>query len=249
MKLFVFLILFLNSLCGFPRGLTVGVITGVPPFSEMSDSGAQTSFYGFSIDIMNNICVQLNRECIFSPLTLDTQFAALEEGKVDVLLLPIPYQFSRLSNYAVSLPYMVSRVQFVADKNSPIQKGAPIKNYKIGVMKTTFYDLLNKSPYKKDNTIVPFDNVPDLISSLMDHKVDLIVLNSAIAYYFVTNNTYGIKSVSKEMSLGDGYGIIALPENNALIKDINKAILTMQANGSYLSIYNKYYDGQSLLRK
>ena len=222
----------------------VGVITGAPPFSEMSDSGDHTYFYGFSIDIMNNICKQLNVGCVFSPLTMKTQFEALNLGKVDVLILATPYQVSHLRNYAVSLPYVVSRAQFVTLQDSTIQEGTLIDHFKIGVIKTTYYDLLKNSPYKKENTIIPFDSITDLISALIDHKLDLIVLNSAIAEYYINNDTYGVKTVSEEMTLGDGYGIIARPTNAALIREINKAILNMQADGSYIGIFNKYYNAK-----
>ena len=239
MKLFIYFTLFLASFCGFSKDLLVGVITGVPPFSEISDNAGQTYLYGFSIDIMNNICKLLHKNCIFTPLTLSNQFAQLDEGKIDVLLLPIPYQLDHLSSYAVSLPYLLSKVRFVADKNSTLQKGTSITNLKIGVMKATFFNLISNSPYKNDNTIIPFDNLPDLITNLVDHKVDVIVLNSAIAYYYINNHTY-----DKEIKFGDGYGMIARPENVELIQQINKAILSMQTDGSYVAIYNKYYESE-----
>ena len=116
MKVFVFLILFLNSIYVFSKDLMVGVITGAPPFSEMSDSGDHTYFYGFSIDIMNNICKQLNVGCVFSPLTMQTQFEALNLGKVDVLILATPYQVSHLRNYSKSHSTEVSNENQIMSK-------------------------------------------------------------------------------------------------------------------------------------
>lgn len=243
MKRVVFLILLLINSYAYSQELRVGVITAAPPFAEVAEAGNQTYFFGFSIDVMTNVCKQLKLSCVFKPLTLQTQFSSLNNGTVDVILLANPYEFSRLSNYAVSLPYLISTVQFAARADSPIKKGSVIDNYKIGVMKTTFYDLLINSPYKKNNTIVPFGTVTDLITALNKGKVDIIVLNSAIALYFINNGTYKIKTVSPPISLGDGYGIIALPNKKPLIKAINKALLNMQSNGSYLSLYSRYHDG------
>lgn len=241
MKFFVFLILFFNSIYGFSKDLMVGVIT-VPLFSEMSTTPDGTYFFGFAIDIMSNICKQLNTKCIFSPLTLKNQFATLDEGTVDVVLLANPYELDKLSSYAISLPYMISKVRFLTLQSNPVKKGDPIKNFKIGVIKATYYDLLENTPYKNNNTIIPFDSVPDLLTSLVRGKIDLILLNSDIAYYFMNNNTYGIKAVSQEIVLGQGYGIIALPSNTALIQSINQAIINTQKDGTYLAIYNKYYN-------
>ncbi len=242
MKLFVFLILFVNSIYGFSKDLVVGVITSAPPFAEMSVTPDGSYFFGFAIDIMNSICKQLNIQCIFSPLTLNTQFTALNEGKVDVVLLANPYEPAKLSSYAISLPYLISKVRFITLQNNPVKKGDPIKNFKIGVIKTTYYDLLEHTAYKNNNTIIPFGTLPDLLAALVGSKVDLILLNSDLAYYLMNNNTYGVKAVSDEIVLGQGYGIIALPSNAALITSINKAILAMQTNGTYLTIYNTYYN-------
>lgn len=242
MKVLVFILLLSNSIYLWSKDLTVGVITATPPFSEMSQTANGAYFFGFSIDIMNDICRKVQITCTFSQVTLDTQFAALEDGTVDVVLLAYPYDFSKLSQFAISLPYLVSNVQFVTSQASPLKKGDPIRNLKIGVIKTTFYNLLNTSSYGKNNEIIPYVGVDNLITALADRQVDAILLNSAIAFYYINNNTYNIRPISPEIAMGGGYGIVALPANNDIIKNINQAILKMQADGSYITIYNKYYN-------
>jgi ABC-type amino acid transport substrate-binding protein len=241
MKVLIFLLLLVQSIAVFSKELIVGVITSAPPFSDMSHTSTGAYFFGFSIDIMDDICRRLQIKCTFSQVNLDTQFAALEKGTVDVVLLAYPYDLSEHSQFAISLPYLVSNIQFIANQTSSLKKGDPIKNLKIGVVKTTFYTLLNQSVYGKDNKIIPFLGVDSLISALVGHQVDAILLNSAIAFNYINNNTYNIKPISSEIAMGGGYGIIALPVNGALIKQMNQAILRMQSDGSYLAIYNKYY--------
>lgn len=244
MKRLVFIILFLNSLCSFsnPEGLIVGVIGGAPPFSEESISSSGTFFFGFSIDIMDSICKDIKMKCTYQKVEFDTQLASLDNGHVDVLLLTYPYDLTKFKQYAMSLPYVLSKVHFIALKNSPIRNDAAIKNFKIGVVKTTFYNLLKNSSYAANNQIIAYNNVTDLITGLTNHKIDLIVLNSSIAASFMNNSLYSIKTIGPEFELGEGYGIITLQDNEALIKDINKAIINMQTDGTYLAIFRKYYD-------
>lgn len=242
MKFLAFIIFFLNGVCAFSKPLLVGVITNAPPFAAIAHTPNGTYFYGFSIDIMNNICRQIDAECVFKQLTLSNQLTMLNEGAVDLVLLANPYDAEKLKSYAISLPYMLSKVQFIALQNSTTHEGDLIKNFKIGVLKTTFYELLLNTPYKNNNTIVPFNTLNQLISNLVRHNVDLILLNSAVAYSYINNGLYDIKAVSDEFSLGEGYGIIALPNKSNLIKKINKAILNIQANGTYINIYKKYYN-------
>nr|WP_232002752.1 transporter substrate-binding domain-containing protein [Legionella sainthelensi] len=80
------------------------------------------------------------------------------------------------------------------------------------------------------------------MSDLVQHKIDVIALNNAIALTLLSNNYYDIKFVGSSVSMGDGYGIIALPDKEALIKKINEAILSIEKDGSYISIYQKYYE-------
>lgn len=242
MNRLILIFLFFYSLVAFTAPLSVGVIKSAPPFSEVSQTPQGPYYFGFSIDIMNTICKRINQQCVYSPVNLEQQFTALDQGSIDLLLLANPYESSDLNEYAVSLPYALSKIHFVAMASSPLKQLSDIRNTKIGVIKTTFYDLLMNSPYKTGNTIITYTTVADLITALAQKKVDVILLNSAIAYYFINNNMYDLKIVGQEVPMGGGYGIIALPNHADLIKEINKAILAMQADGSYIAIYQKYYN-------
>ncbi len=125
-----------------------------------------------------------------------------------MLILPRPYTVLDYTQYAMSTPYAVSKIQFVALKENPIKKVGDIKNKKIGVIKTTFYGLLTQSTFNNSNQILTYNSNSDLISDLVQHKID----------------------------------VIALPDKEALIKKINEAILSIEKDGSYISIYQKYYE-------
>jgi ABC-type amino acid transport substrate-binding protein len=241
MKLLIFLTLFLSNFYAFSKDLMVGVISSAPPFADKSTTANGVFYFGFSIDIMNSICKRIRIHCVYTTVTLPTQFKALDDGRIDLLLLANPYQPEQLAGYAFSLPYLISKVQFITTKNSTLTEST-MTGVKIGVAATTFYDLLKKTPYKNNNEIVPFNSTEELIAGLMQHKVDVILLNSTIAYNFIDNNTYNIKVISKQITMGDGYGIVSLPNKAPLIKEINAAILSMQADGTYTSIYSKYYN-------
>ena len=242
MRLLAFIILFLVNMYSFSAALRIGSLTSAPPFAQMSDSSTGQYFYGFSIDIMNAICQHIQQKCVYSPVTLDNQFEALNNGSIDLLLLANPYAEAQLSQYVTSLPYAVSKIRFVVTKDSKINQLSDLKNVKIGVIKTTFYNLLSQSPYQKGNQIITYKLLPDLLSALAQGQVDVILLNNTIAYSFMNNNLYNIKPVGDPIELGLGYGIIALPNQANLIKSINKAILLMQTDGTYVSIYQKYYN-------
>ncbi|AUH72715.1 hypothetical protein CAB17_12140 [Legionella sainthelensi] len=99
-----------------------------------------------------------------------------------------------------------------------------------------------RTSHNNSNQILTYNSNSALISDLVQHKIDVIALNNAIALTLLSNNYYDIKFVGSSVSMGDGYGIIALPDKEALIKKINEAILSIEKDGSYISIYQKYYE-------
>ncbi|KTC89091.1 transporter substrate-binding domain-containing protein [Legionella cincinnatiensis] len=234
------MMLFISTL-SYCNPLKVGVAVSGLPISEKVDTADGPYYFGFCIDLMNEICERIDKKCTYREITLSNQFEVLRQGKIDLLILPRPYTSLDFTQYAMSVPYAVSKIQFIALRGSPINKVTDIKNKKIGVIKNTFYSLLTQSPYHNSNQIIPYNSNSDLILNLVHHKIDVIALNNALAYILLNNNYYDIKLVGSSLSMGDGYGIIALPDKEALIKKINGAILSIEKDGSYVSIYQKYY--------
>jgi ABC-type amino acid transport substrate-binding protein len=148
----------------YSKEIRVGVISGAPPFSSSYSTSKGIFFYGFSIDVMNAICNRIDVNCVYKTLSLTNQFQSLKEGSIDVLLLANPYEPEKLKQYAISLPYFISKVQFYANKNSTMNQLALV-NLKIGVIATTFYNLLNQSPYREGNQIIPFTSIMECITS------------------------------------------------------------------------------------
>lgn len=241
-KAVVLIIILFTHIASFSNPIRVGVGISGAPIVENVKTDQGTYYFGFCIDIMNNICERIGRPCIYSPITLGNQFDLLNSGAIDLLVLTKPYIPFDLKQYAISLPYAVSKIQFIALKNSSVNDPKDIKNKKIGVIDSTFYSLLLHSSYSKNNQIIPYNQVSDLLSDLTQNKIDLIGLNNAIAYSLATNNVYDIKLVGHGIPLGDGYGIIALSDKAPLIQEINQAILSIQRDGTYTSIYRKYYN-------
>lgn len=225
----------------FSDTLNVGVPIVGSPVAEKINTGQGSYYFGFCIDIMNSICTHLDKTCVYHQINFENQLALLNNGKIDVLLLPQPYQSNTFKHYAASIPYVVSKAQFITLKNSNINEMIDIKNKKIGVVKSTFYDLLMHSEYAKENQILAYDSNPTLLSNLAQNKVDVIVLNNAVAYNLINHNPNYFKQIGHSIPLGNGYGIIAPAGKEALIEKINNAIIEIQQDGTYESIYQKYY--------
>lgn len=222
--------------------LTVGIGISGPPIAQKVDTPQGAYYFGFCIDLMNGICQNIGKTCDYKDVTINNQFKLLNNHDIDLLILSSPYSAFELDQYAMSIPYAVSKLQFITLTDSNITQLSDLKNKKIAVIKNTFYDLLLQSSYKSDNEIIAYNSTPDLMLALTQHNIDVVGLNNVIAFTMLNNNSYDIKLVGNSIPLGGGYGIIGLQDKAALIDEINNAILKIENNGTYNSIYRKYYE-------
>ncbi|HAU2068628.1 TPA: transporter substrate-binding domain-containing protein, partial [Legionella pneumophila] len=61
------------------------------------------------------------------------------------------------------------------------------------------------------------------------------------AKYWMASEPYAYKLIGKKISIGEGYSIMANPDQFVLIKKINKILLEMEADGTYLRLYSEYF--------
>ncbi|KTD01281.1 transporter substrate-binding domain-containing protein [Fluoribacter gormanii] len=241
MKLFrhiVFIILLASSLLAYGDPLAVGVLKFAPPFSS---TDSDNHYFGFSVDLMDEICKRIASSCIYKPTDLDSQFKDLDSGYIDITFLPSPLPSTESTNYVFSLPYITSRGQFISLKNSNINTIDDIKNKKIGALRATFIQSNVLPNYTSKQNIKAYSQITLLIGALSNHDIDVALVNENVAKYLLNNALKGFQLVGKPIVMGNGYGIIALKKNAAIIDKINKALLEIETDGTYLAIYHKYF--------
>lgn len=243
MKPLMFLVLLICHLQAYGKPVTVGVLEFSPPFVLMSASGNGTSYYGFKIDLMNAICEQMHRECKYKPLDMSELYSSLDKEEVDVLLAPTPIPSTNDSNYLFSLPYLASNAQFVTlESNDQINSLMDLKGKRVGALKYSLYDELLEKKFQNFYVLRDYSKITDMATALYNKDIDAAVLNASVAKYVVSNYTKAtLKFVGNEIPVGQGYGIVSLKENAALIEQINDALLKIEADGTYLKIYKTYF--------
>ncbi|KTD65533.1 transporter substrate-binding domain-containing protein [Legionella spiritensis] len=239
MKFLAFIILFLSSIVADSKPVTIGVMEYAPPFSSITNDGLNC--YGFTVDISNAICNQLKIECSFKLILLSNQLQLLNDGTIDLAASVNPIIAESEGQYLFSLPYFPSDGRFITVSTGNINSVNDLKNKKIGVLKNTLYDvLIQQGNYTFDN-IKQYQKFSDLIDGLATHEVDAIFLNNKVAEYLINNVAMNFKLVGDKIPIGQGYGFLALEKNKQLIKAINSGLLSIQADGTYIKIYNRYF--------
>ncbi len=239
MKLIASLILLLLLPLSFAKPLLIGTTPQNPPFSSIADT--KENFYGFDIDMMGAICQRLKLHCKFTPILFKNLATELATGKIDIAIAAIIIGSFRENNFLYSLPYLESNAQFLTKKQSAITTPQDIVNKRVGVRIGTPFKDLAFTLYHDHITLLEFDRVEDLLNSLNSNSIDVMLTNAAAARYWFSNNSGVYKLIGIQIPTGQGYGIVANAGQDKLIQQINQALLEMEADGTYLQIYTRYF--------
>jgi arginine transport system substrate-binding protein len=203
-------------------------------------------FYGFEVDIMHTICQRMNMPCTFKGVTPSSIPDDLVNQKIDLAIAAIIIPSDPILGYIFSLPYLASNAEFLTTKQSSIQGPADIIHKRVGVRRGTlmggrlFANFVSKL-YQGKVVILEYADINELIDALNNNKVDVIFANAVAADYWLVNNTNLYRIIGTRIPVGDGYGIMTNLGQEALIDKINKALLSMEADGTYLAIYTRYF--------
>lgn len=241
---------FCNALQGFLLGLIlnfvaieaqadvkVGVITYNPPFVFSLNQG-------FDIDLVNMVCQRLKMTCSLIQLPYSQVFNALNEGKIDLLIGGITVPDDGLKNYIATMPYLVSRGQFLVLKSDKLKSINDLNGGKVGVMKgdaysTASYEYLEHN-YHGKLTINTYDNPKTLLAAFTDGVIDAVFINESSAHYWHQMSQGQFNLLGAPITFGHGIAFVALPKQRELIDKINHVLQDIQNDGSYVKLYKAY---------
>lgn len=236
MKKIIFLALLASNIFAYSANIIVGVGKFAPPFSAVDTSN---HYFGFCIDLINELCKRMNDTCEYKSVMDEGIEASLTKGIVDVSLTPTPISPDVSPEYIFSMPYMTSSGQFITN-NPNIKSLKDLQGKKIGIINESNLKtiLLGYTPIEN---VKEFSQLPSLIEALNNNDIDAILLNVNILKNLINNQIINFRLVGKPINIGNGYGLLALKKNAALIEKINKALLQIENDGTYEGIYNKYF--------
>ena len=222
------------------RGKTFRVATepAFPPFEMISKENGELK--GFGIDLMKAIGKQADLNVQFKSLPFDGIIPALQSRQVDAAIGSITITPQRAKTVSFSRPYFRSGLAIaVQDSTQNINSLEDLENQKIAVqIGTTGAKTAQKIPGAKIST---FDSAPLALLELNNGNVKAVINDAPVTLYAIkTRSLKGIKIVG-QLVTEEYYGI-ALPRNSPHLDDINQALNTLIENGTYATIYRKWFD-------
>jgi len=251
-KMYIFLLL-LALLTGCAKGggshtlkkgvLSVGVEIGYPPMEYYDADGA---LLGFDIDLINALAEKLDLKTDFIDTAWDSILAGLDANRYDiavnVTVLP-----ERQKKYDFTKPYINSFIVFVtrADSEATINGAENIAGRRAAFQGNTtaqyFTERLRDKGVKFSS--FSYDKIINCFDDLRLGRVDLVVADNIIAYYYAEKENNGLKIAwADSVSASEELIAVCLKKgNNALTAMLNKALDELSADGTIDAISYKYF--------
>lgn len=221
--------------------ITIGTSGGYHPFTFKNE---EDKLDGFEIDVWNAIGEKIGYEIDFKTSDFSGLFGMLDTGRIDTIANQITITDQRKEKYLFPVPYVYSGAQLIVKEgNNDIVSLESLKGKKVGVSLGSNYEQIIRE-YDKNNEIevVTYE---DFIGSLQDVALGRIdaVMNDKLA------GAINIKESGLPLQLGgepvstleNSFPFANNDENEALIKEINKAVVEMQTDGSLKDISMKWF--------
>jgi polar amino acid transport system substrate-binding protein len=213
--------------------MIVGTSADYPPF-EFKDE--QDNFAGFDMDLIREIGKRMGVEVEIQDMAFDSLIAAIEQGKVDVVIAAMAPTEERLQKVDFSNTYHVQKNSFLAAVGSTISFTDPMEaaQYKIGVQTGTTLDdwvtdnLVDTGKIPAEN-IFRYERADQSILDLQAGRIDIVLTDAGPAKEYANNGQAQIILTAKLFETGEN---IAITKGEAALKaEIDKVLQQLVDEG------------------
>jgi His/Glu/Gln/Arg/opine family amino acid ABC transporter permease subunit len=213
--------------------LRIGLTGKYPPFNYYNPSG---QLVGFDVDVSNELCQRMKRDCVFVPLQWDGMLASLLAGKIDMIVGSMAITDERSKEALFSHPYYESGAQvFSLDENADLTRAG----FKIGVTLGTTYETAVRKRYK-NAAVKTYKGDATILEDLKSGRLDAMITDKLVGGYMAKQ--VGIKLFTIGPVLyEEKIGIPVRPSETLLATEINSAVDQLRSASRYRELIDQYF--------
>ncbi len=219
--------------------LTVCTHLAYKPFQFKDDAGA---IIGFDVDLMDVVAKHLGVtqdivDIDFGQITSGAVFAA---KKCDAGASAITITAERNEAAPFSDPYFDATQALLVKADSGIKTLADLKGKTLAVQTDT-----TGQKYGQDHAeefgyeVKVYDDMPTAANAVLAGNADANINDNGVLFVFAKDNP--ATTVAAEFDTGEQYGFNTAKDNPALLAAINEALKNAKADGTYNTIYKKWF--------
>ena len=227
------------------KELKVAIDPTYEPFTFKTADGKPT---GFDVDIASALCEQIKRKCVFVEQVWDSMIPGLQAKKYDAIISSMTINEERLRVVDVSDKYYFTPRTVVIKSSIPYTNDASLKGKKLGVLKGSTQEKYANGELKKVGAIItPYEAQDQVYLDIKAGRLDGTVADIVEVTGGFLSKPEGkdYKAVGPELYtpkyFGTGVGVAISKGDKALMDELNAAIKTIRANGTYKTINDKYF--------
>jgi polar amino acid transport system substrate-binding protein len=223
-----------------PKVYTVGTDAAYAPFESMSSDG---KVQGFTVEVLSAVAAKAGFEVKFVNTPWEGIFKTLDTAERDIVASSVTITDERKQTMDFSVPYFDAQQLIAVKEGSKVTKFADLKALRVGVQTgTTGDEVVQKLQGKTSANTKRFESTPLALKELEAGGVAAVVADNGVVQHYIANNPAAkFKAISDTSFAPEQYGFALKKGNTELAAKINKGIEAIRADGSYATIYGKYF--------
>jgi polar amino acid transport system substrate-binding protein len=213
--------------------LVLGTSADYPPYEFHKAVNGKDEIVGFDVEIAKQIAKDLGVKLVIKDMQFDGLLAALDEGKVDMVvagMTPTPEREKNVDFSNVYYKAVQTVVVRAADKNK-FKTTSDFNGKTIGVQKGAIQEDIAKKQISGARPMA-LATISDLVLALKNNRVDGVILESPVATSNVNANKDLVISDVK-LKNDDAGSAVAVKKGSAdLVKEINKTLNRLKTDNS-----------------
>lgn len=195
---------------------------------------------GFDIEMIDLVAARLGvpQQIVETPFDNIQSGIALDTGLCDLGAAAMTINEVREQNLDFSEPYFEATQALLVPEGSDIAGAEQLPGRRLGVQTAT-----TGAEYAQTNLsgaeLVTFDDIGLLLTAVQTGEVEAAINDNAPLLDFANKNP-GF-TVTTQFDTGEQYGYPVRTGNTALLEEINGAIADARADGTYDTIYQKWF--------
>jgi polar amino acid transport system substrate-binding protein len=220
---------------------------GYPPM-EYFDTDGKTPI-GFDVQLAKALADKLGLQVNYVDTAWDGIFAGVDTRKYDVIMSSVTITDARLENFNFSKPYIKNAQALVLLKGSNVTARTPEQLGGLGVayQAETASDDYMADLAAKGLKFTPYeyDKVMNCFDELRNHRVDVVICDSVVAYFYTAQKDAPFEIVWE--GEGEILGICLKKGNTTLTAAVDKALDELFADGTVARISQNIFGSTSVV--
>ncbi|MEH7522881.1 amino acid ABC transporter substrate-binding protein [Bacillus sp. JJ1503] len=225
------------------------IIIGIDDkFAPMGFRDKDNNLVGFDIDYAKAAVKKMGKEVKFQPIDWKTKESELSSGRIDLIWNGYTITDKRKEMVLFTKPYLANAQVIATKADSDISTLADLDGKVIGLQGlSSASDALNANPIK--DSIKSVSEYADNVLALSDLKagrVDAVIIDEVVIDYYMAQEE-GTFKVLDESLAPEEYGVGVKKGNDELLKELQKALDELSADGTAAKISEKWFGADKVL--